>query len=248
MEVTAGFQCQINLLIHMPSQSNEYSEWSSLKRNQLESSWVRALPNRVPGTYPKLVRAQLVWGFKVRSGCLPLNPGTGRAARYGCSRRRGGGSTQSRGGQIRLSKSVQFVASRRLKKGDPVGVTWTLSNPNECMEWLLHVMKHSARYTQSGASVGKTKENIKRSADYVSQVMSISSRAIPSTTRVHLGIPLGSPRNYPVLRDYYEAYRPLGSQSQRTRNLVRSGGHEKVSRDTKKRVNTLFCMIGETIN
>jgi len=217
-------------------------------RNQLDSAWIRVLPHRGPLQRPMLIRAQLVWGFKVRSGCLPLNPGTGRAARYGCSRRRGAVTKSprlARGGQIRLSKSIQFVASRRLKKGDPVGVTWTLKNPKECKQWLLHVVQNSTRYSGSGSrSTSQTSVQWDPSK-YVSQPGSLRSGIGTQGARIHLGIPRGSPRNYPQLRDYYEAYRPLGSQSQRTMNLVRSGGHESRPTDTKRRVDTLFSMMSD---
>jgi hypothetical protein len=183
------------------NQSLELSLWSIDIRKEY---WGHVLPYHNVKDYPKLCEVSLMWGFKLQS--IPISESLGLGVSYAISMICESNDLVT-GGNIRLNKSNKFVASLRLKKGDLVGITYSLKSPKDCKLWWNYVIKHSVIETNFNGKNKKFRELTK----------------FNNSNLLNLGIHIENPMNFPGLRDYYEIYQPIGNPSQVTRNLVWSG-------------------------
>jgi len=220
----------------------------------IKEYWLRRRPKGSPAHHPQVDEVNMMWGYRLRS--LPLSSGVGLGTMYASRQIR---KKLQRTGQVGLQQSNQFVAARRLKRGDLVGVTCRFSHPYHHRRWRSY-LRHSRLIRAKsmwGIQTGSRRshsgqrnymEYRSRSSIGMDEEMPLSPFNLnlghsKRMKKLHLGIPMGNPRRYPHLRDYYDIYRGVGSSSQRTLNLILSGmlgNHPKEMKQTRSFLLTRF--------
>lgn len=208
----------------MQSSEVKENQWLGVDRLRAERRpyWGQRRPHLSPVEYPRRDRVVLHWSVHRRH--LPMSEGVGLATLYGLWKTSEDVGSSSHGvkhpyaralGTMHVHVSDDYVATRRLKKGDRVGVSWKNHDDHDAWTMLVHRMKNQDRYLKQGSASTRGR--------YWSPAVSRNAGDQRQSRLGQLNIPLGRPTQYPSLSDSYDRYNPRGEPSQRTRSLGWSG-------------------------